>query len=764
MENRPLIFLDSASSHPDRSLITPPLCPPAAIQQGSIRRPGVPAFLLLFLLFTAPFPVKGANVVVPIELDYQLMRLLLISQLFNTPEQSAEILNDPTGCSRILLTNPRVGPRQAELEIITDVRATLGVGSGGRCAELLQWRGSAGFLGRPIVQPGATAVRIEPTDTWLAAADGSKITSGKLWDLARPRLQPLLNRFTFDLAPSIQALGTMLPEVLPHRSAQQVQTIVDSLTVSDIQVSASSLDISLQFQVEELAEQPRPEAALTDQELQQWESRWQMMDALFTFAVKHYASATGLQELRGTLLDVLIDSRYRLRDALTAPASRSDDPVRHWFVDSWKQLSPVIRQIGLEQTGQEPLVWISLLTATDALYALDRLGPSIGLEISADGLRRLARLINAKTTADPLRYDEAVDPDLQRLFLDPAPLAPEQPSGFRFDLWPVSSAWAATSTERLDLWAPRKDQLGEYLPLVARLLNTTVDEALKKSGLEPQVSKLFRQLVLATAWQESCWRQFVVVKGKVEPLRSGSGDVGLMQINEKVWRGFYDIQKLRWDVSYNSQAGAGVLLNYLVKYALKRAENKRPGGLDNLARASYSAYNGGPGQVSRYRNSRAASTHKKVDAAFWKKYQQVKAGNELNVIQCLDGGAKIPAKGQPAPTRAKNDASNNKKRPAAAPGAASRDDGERWASTQDNKHFTLQLAVFSKRESARKFIAQHKLTGQAGIFPNRKGKTTQFTVLYGSYAKRADADRAKSRLKHLKPWVRQFGEVRKTGR
>ena len=763
MEYQALVFLGSPPTNHAGRLIEPPLPPAAAFERASVRCPGVTALFLLLLLFTAAFPVAGANVIVPIELDYPLMRLLLIKQLFNTPEQSAEILNDPTGCSQIVLTNPRVGARQADLEMTTDVKAHISVGALGRCVELLQWEGSAGFLGRPVVQPGAKSVRIEPTDSWLAAADGSRITSGKVWDLTKHRLEPLLSRFTLDLAPSVHALGTMLPEVLPRRSAQQLQTIVNSLSVGEIKVSPTSLDVSLSFQVEELAEQAMPEAALTDQELQQWESRWQMMDALFTFAVKYYASETSLEELRSTLLDILIDSRYRLRDALMAPASHSDDPVRHWFLDSWKQLSPVIRQIGLEQTAQEPLVWISLLTATDALYALDRLGPSIGLDISADGLRRLARLINAKSAADPLSYDETIDPELQRLFLAPSPPEPEQPSSFRFNLWPIGSAWAATSTDRLDRWAPRKDQLGEYLPLVASLLNKTVDEALKKNKLDPQVAKLFRQLVLATAWQESCWRQFVVIKGKVEPLRSGSGDVGLMQINEKVWRGFYDIQKLRWNIAYNSRAGAEVLLKYLVKYALKRGENKRTGGLDNLARASYSAYNGGPGQVSRYRNANAASTHKKVDAAFWKKYQQVKAGNEMKVAKCLDGGAKIPEKTKPAPTTAKKKDSKKKSK-ATAPGAASGDDGERWASAQDNNRFTLQLAVFSKRESARKYIAQHALSGQVGIYPVRKGKTTQFAVLYGSYAKRTDADSAKSRLKHLKPWVRQFGEVRKKER
>ena len=733
----------------------------ATIEQASNPRPGA-VFLLLFLLLTAPLRAHGATVNVPIELDYPLLRQLLIKQLFNTPDQSTEILNDPSGCSRIVLANPRLAAKRPDLEIVTEVRALLGVGIPGGCTTLLEWQGSAGFLGRPVIQPGATSLRIDPKDSWLVAADGSKITSGRIWDLARDRFQPLFSRFTLDLAPSVNVLGMMLPDVLPRRSTQQLQTIIDSLRLGDIQVSPTSLAVSLSLEIGELAERPQPEAVLSARELQQWETRWHMMDALFTFAIKYYASATSLQELRSTLLDILLDSRYRLRDVLTAPSSRSNDAVRRWFLDSWKRLSPVIRRIGLEQTGQEPLLWISLLTATDALYALDRLGPAIGLDVSADGLRRLARLINDNSGGDPLRYDQAVDPELQRLFQLPSPPELEQRSGFRLDLWSIRSAWAGSSTDRLDRWAPSKDQLGEYLPLVASLLQETAEKTLKKNSLEPPVAKLFRKLVLATAWQESCWRQYVVNKKKIEPLRSGTGDVGLMQINESIWRGFYDIQKLRWDIAYNSRAGAEVLLNYLVKHALKQGEHERSGGLDNLARASYSAYNGGPSQISRYRNPGVASTHKKVDAAFWDKYQQVKAGNELNVARCMGGETADSAPRQPAAKAVKETVRGKKKKVTAD--AAPRDAGERWVLAQKEDHFTLQLAVFSKRESAWKFIAQQSLSGEVAIYPVRKGKTGQFVVLYGSYVKRADADRAKQRLKDLKPWPRQFGEVRKAGR
>ncbi len=741
---------------PDRNMARP--VPAVPVQQIRARRQVIPLFLLLLLLTTA-LRVDGAVVTVPIELDYPLLQRLLVRQFFDSPGHSTEVLNDPSGCSEIVLAEPQLSENRSHLQIVAKVKARLGVGVAGGCTSLLLWDGSAGLVGRPVIQPGARSVSMKVQDSWLEAEDGRRITSGRIWELAKSHIHPMLNRFTVDLAPSINAVGRILPEVLPRHSRQQLKAIVASLKLKDIEVSPTGLDVLLSLQVEEPMRQPSPEAPLSDQELQQWETRWQMMDALFTFAVKYYVSATDLDELQGTLLEILLDSRYRLRDAVTAPVSRTNDPVRSWFLDSWQRLRPVIRRVSLEQTGQEPLLWISLLTATDALYALDRLGPAINLDISADGLRRLARLVNAQTDMDPLHYNQAVDPALQRLFRLWSAPEPEQPLSIHFNPWPVRTAWARASADRLHRWAPGKDQLSEYLPLVADLLNDTTEDTLKKSKLDPPVARLFRKLVLATAWQESCWRQYVVNRKTIEPLRSGTGDVGLMQINERVWRGFYDIQKLRWDIAYNSRAGTEVLLNYLVKYALKRGEQKQPGGLDNLARASYSAYNGGPSQVSRYRNPRVASTHKKVDTAFWKKYQQVKAGNEMNVAQCLGGEAAAAGKTRRKTTVLKKTPVKTKEK--AAAGAALADPDERWVLAQAQDRFTLQLAVFSQRQSARKFIAQQSLTRRARIYPVRKGKTRQYAVLYGSYKTRAEANRAKESLKQLKPWVRQFRGVRK---
>jgi hypothetical protein len=592
--------------------------------------------LLVTILLAPSLHAESADVSVPVSLDYPLLQQLLVTQLFQAPDNSRDILDDPSGCNQIELSDPVIGPQQDYLEIVARVKARLGLSVFGACQEFLNWEGDVGFLGLPVIQPSGRSLKLEPKETWLVDREGGKISSGPLWKAGIASLEAFFGSFELNLTPYTNSRELFLPDVLPRRSAQQLQTMADGLTLAEIDVLPSRLAIHINFIVDTPVEQADVTTPLGEEELKQLELRWQMMDALLVSAVKHYAAATSLETLRSTLLDTLIDSRYRLRDALTEPASRSNDVVRHWFVESWQSLTPVVRKIALEQEGQEHLLWLSLFTATDALYALDQLGPSIGLEISTDGLRRLARMINSGEEDDLLQYGDEVDPQLRALWEQQIQLQRRaEPSAWHLDFSIMSQAHAAARGDTLDMWVPDKKESGAYLARIAILLEESAQSVVQKQELDKNYRELYEKLVLTTAWQESCWRQYVVKNKKIVPLRSSSGDVGLMQINERVWRGFYDMQKLRWDVDYNSNAGAEVLMNYLVKYAVKRGEQNQPGGLNNLARASYSAYNGGPKQVSRYRRTDVPLSHQKIDVLFWNKYQQVDAGNKLNVAGCL---------------------------------------------------------------------------------------------------------------------------------
>jgi hypothetical protein len=594
---------------------------------------------IVFLLLSASIiasPVIAETVRVPIKLDYPVLRQLMQRQLFNTPDKSVEVLHDATGCSNIFLSDPRLREHQQKLEITTHVKADIATAVFGDCTQLFNWEGDARFLTQPVIQPGARSVRLKILATQLYDPQGQLIT-GQLWDLASGQLLSLMNHYEIDLTPTIDQLNKLLPDVLNKRSVEQITRISDSLRLATISVAADGIDVAINLQIDRLPSTPEPATILSAEEIQQLEANWQMMDAMITFAVKRYANATSQQDLRDALVEILLDARYRLRDALAMPVTRANDPVRHWFIDSWQRLGPVLRQISLENAGQEPMLLISLLTATDALEALDRLGPSIGLEISANGLRRMGRMLIDQPGINPLRYEDAVDPELRHLFQLPPFPESNASSGISFDLWPIRSAWAKSSKDRLELWVPAKSELPEYLTIIRDLLNESANSSARATELDASTKKIFQYLVLATAWQESCWRQYVIKNSKIVTLRSSTGDSGLMQMNERVWRGLYDTQKLRWDIAYNARAGAEVLHSYLVKYALKKGEQKHPGGLDNLARATYSAYNGGPSKISRYRDPQTPSALKKIDAAFWKKYQTVKQGRELQVAQCLGG-------------------------------------------------------------------------------------------------------------------------------
>ena len=176
--------------------------------------------------------------------------------------------------------------------------------------------------------------------------------------------------------------------------------------------------------------------------------------------------------------------------------------------------------------------------------------------------------------------------------------------------------------KKLNGWVPDAKELAVYLADVRVLLADVSDKVAAKSKLADEHKPLFRQIVFAAGWQESCWRQFVRKGKEVTPLASATGDVGLMQVNRNTWRGVYDLKGL----------GGEILLYYLTRYALRKDEEKQPGG--NLARATYAAYNGGPRHLTRYRAAKQNPALKKVDEAYWEKFQAVSSGREMDVMSC----------------------------------------------------------------------------------------------------------------------------------
>ena len=573
------------------------------------------------------------EVAVPLRIDLAFVRETLVAQIFTEPGETTTVWRDGTGCGRLVLSEPAVDVVGGRLRIVTRGEARVGTALGGeRCLTVLDWNGFVEVLLQPGIDPEARAVTFAVVDSNVYDADHKKgLTTGRLWDLVKDHAHPRLATFRIDVRRPFEELREWLPLVLPG-SAERIDRLLASLQLRDPRAEPDAIAVTLAFTVEPVAAPPSPEAPLTQEELQRW-------DAFLTFVTKAVARETS-GETRRAVMDVLLDGRHDILQALVPGAPADPDPVPGLFVRAWEELAPVLRTGARGLPAETALRYTSFIAAGDALAALVRLGPMVGLEVSADGLRRLARVVDPVSPDDPLRYGEELDPELRALLGFGAPLPPPEISpDVELDVlsWLVAPAYAALDREaiaRLNRWIPAPQELDEYLRRVRDLLVQVHEQVLAGTTLEEALRPVYRDLVLATAWQESCWQQFVRRGAKIVPLRSRIGSVGIMQVNQRVWRGVYDPKGLLGDIAYNARAGAEILMHYLRNYGLARREHREPGGADNLVRVTYALYNGGPRSLARYLAPKPDRASQRVLDAFFEKYEAVRAGRELEVARC----------------------------------------------------------------------------------------------------------------------------------
>jgi hypothetical protein len=542
-------------------------------------------------------------------------------------------------------------------------RAQAGFTLFGTCYRPFAWEGTIEADEEARVARGAPAVEFRVLNSWLED-ESSLLAVPALWDWVKPELHPRLETLRVDLAPLLDELRHALPLFASRRDAPALRRLIDSLALADARVEERGLVLRLRFDVEAAAGSASaadvPEPPLGPDEIAAFEQTLHEWDAFLTFVIKAAGRDALDPALRATLLAVLIDGRHEIVATLAEPERDGEDRVRALFLSSWARLQPALSAL----VGAGPgLRYLAFVASGDALAALDAVGPAFGFEISRDGLRRLARTLVPEAREDPLRWSEEVDPELRDTFdfdtelpvlpppLPRAPSEPEQPAepepaaDSRWLDWLFPAALAAPEplpkagpySSELDGFAPRIADLGTYLPEVAALLRESSAQVFAHGKLGAERRELFDRLVLATAWQESCWRQYVRRGGAVAPLRSSVGALGLMQVNPHVWRGFYAVDGLAFSIGYNARAGGEILLHYLRDYAIARGEEDA-GGPDALARATYAVYHGGPSHLRRYRQpkkSRPALVA--VDRAFHAKFREVVAGRELGVRECSAG-------------------------------------------------------------------------------------------------------------------------------
>ena len=598
-------------------------------------------FLVLGLsLFTAD--AVAARFEIPLRVPLEPLRQALAAQLAAS-KATPNVIYREGRCRYLSLESPKLEAVDGNLRLTGPGSGALGIELLGNCQNAANWKGTMEFTLAPQID-SAGRLRVRIVDSKLTD-DGGSSALGFIWELSKRYVNPRLERFSYDLGASRNALASIVRGAAPPQHAAELEAAVKQLQVQPLRVESAAVVVPIALELPDawLAAPAAPVVAavpaapLSEAELEALEKALEPWDAFLLYAVKQLALDSESSALRKRLFTLLLESRYRLTEILSGDVPAAGDPLRELFVDTWEELRTILADGEREGVLDASLLrYAAFIDAGDALLALDRAAPGLGMTLSADGLRQLARSLRPGAAGDPLAYDWAVDPQLRRLFdVEEVPDS-EPPSAPRERSWLdlfIARAYAeGDSAKALDRWVPRRDELDAYEQRIGTLLQKTAAVELQRGALAAPYDEIYRNMVPTTALIESCWRQYVVRGGKVSYLRSGSGSIGIMQINQIVWRGFYQLERLRWDTAYNARAGAQILMRYVKDYAIPYAE--KSGDPNHVPRAAYAVYNAGPRAVGRFDKAKKHPREERVDERLWTLYQGIAAGGQADLRSC----------------------------------------------------------------------------------------------------------------------------------
>jgi hypothetical protein len=579
--------------------------------------------LALCLLLACARATAAADVELPLRVPLAAIEQALGARLAAAPAGPNVVYREGR-CRYLRLETPKLEAIEGLVRLSAPGSAAAGLEVLGNCQNAAAWRGMLHATLAPQLD-AAGRLRLRVIDSRLADAGQDAAALAFLWELSKRHLHARLEEFSLDIAPLREALLQVVGSAAPPAERAALEAALGRLRLLAPRVEPGAVTLPIALEVPDAWLVPPPAASaapLAPAELEALDQALQPWDAFLVHSIRQLALERDDAALRHRLFTVLLDSRYQLSAILSGEATAAGDPLRALFMDAWNELRAIL-------AADATLRYAAFLDAGDALLALDRAAPGLGMRVSADGLRQLARALNPALAGDPLAYGWAVDPQLRTLFgVEEVPgAAPPAPRS-----WQDFFIRRAHAERPLDRWAPTRAELDLYAARVGELLRATAAEQLKRAGLPAPYDTIYQRLVPTTALIESCWRQYAMRGGKPTYVRSGSGSVGIMQINQRVWRGFYDVERLRWNTAYNARAGAQILMRYLKDYAIPYA--KKSGDIDDVPRAAYAVYNAGPRAVGRFHKNPPHPREARVDRRLWNLYQGMASGEEVDLRNC----------------------------------------------------------------------------------------------------------------------------------
>ncbi|MGR8940401.1 MAG: hypothetical protein ACU83P_02310 [Gammaproteobacteria bacterium] len=337
--------------------------------------------------------VFAESFTLPLYADYSLIRNALVSHLYKEPGTSANVWKDRQGCSFLRLSNPQLDGQNGQVHLLNNVHVRFGTGMNGQCLPLLEWSGLLETWQQPTINPQQTVLSLPVTQARAYDQSGMPLNIDKLQELLRRYAEPLLASLQIDLNESRGKIERTMAEYLPKENEAEIHAMVSTLRFTGAAAKADGAAVQLGFQAPAKPLSRTPTGPLNAAEQRQWQEAWQAWDEFFSKAIQQASFDSKSEQLRDTLTEILLEARSAFQAGMKGQQKDGKDPVRVFFTDTWERLAPELRTLAKQLPEIQGLRYMTFIAATDVIYQLESLGRPFGLEISSEGLRKLARIL-----------------------------------------------------------------------------------------------------------------------------------------------------------------------------------------------------------------------------------------------------------------------------------------------------------------------------------------------------------------------------------
>lgn len=333
---------------------------------------------------------------IPVPMEYSLIKSLLVSQLYNGPEESVRAWKDGKQCSFLDLDHPQISGEQGQVKIQNNVQARIGTALGGKCMTLVEWSGILQTLQQPTLDASGNVLSFPVTQLNAFDRNGQPLNISQLQSLIKKAAEPKLASLKIDLNQSRPDIAKTLLPFIAAEDSEELHDTINSLRFNQAKADEKGILINVGYTASnQNAGGLKPAGVLSDAELKQWQTLWQGWQASLEKAIDKAPINNDADANRATLRDVLQKASVAFEQGLTAEYVAENDPVRKFFNSSWDRLAPLLRDASTQLPGNTSLRYVTLIAATDLMYELESIGSPLGLEVSSNGLRKLARSLIA---------------------------------------------------------------------------------------------------------------------------------------------------------------------------------------------------------------------------------------------------------------------------------------------------------------------------------------------------------------------------------